>query len=114
MTTTETQAFLDEMKEPSVQPHGEARSAIAAFVPEAGQTLQQVARLRQLLAAADVAEDEAEVRQQFYEGFQALGALEREINKAEEAARKGAAVLRELDDWFNRLSQVASSHGYDV
>lgn len=113
-TVQETQDYLDEAGTPSILTSDEARAAIKAFV-SSGQTLdEQVTLLVRLLQTAEIVEPDDELRGLFPEGFNKLGAIQREVANASEALRRVVAILREYDEFDARLRNAAEAAGYTV
>lgn len=113
-TVAQTQAFLSEAKAPSVAKPADVMSAVAAFVASGAQVGQQAAKLAQLLQAAEIAEPDEGLRRLMEEGFQKLGALQREAGEAEHALREVVGVLRQIQEWNTRFRAEAAALGYTV
>lgn len=112
MEQSALQAYLSEANEPSVRCHTSACEALGLLVPEAGEVLQQAALYSRLLGTAEMTEVDDELRQLIQEGFQRLGALRREASRLEDTGRRVATILRELDQWHNRLRDRAAPADY--
>ena len=114
-TDPTTQAFIDEVRNPGAVTPANIRNAIAAFVPQAGKTGQQVERWAELLAAAEIAEPDNDVRAVIEEGFQKIGALRRQRAESERHLRDMARTLVEIQEWYaERFRPAAEAAGYTV
>lgn len=60
---TETQAYLDEFKTPSIKTPAAANVAIKAFAPNVGEMAQQIALFSSLALEAEIAEPDDDLNQ---------------------------------------------------
>lgn len=114
MVTPETQAYLAEVKAPTVVAPAEVQAAVKAFVNSGAKVGQEAQLLARLLQSAAISEPNVELRGQFEAGFQALNALQREAGAAELALRNVVDVLRRFAAWDAQTRQLAKSLGYTV
>jgi hypothetical protein len=113
-TVIETQAYLDEAKTPAVISPAEVEAAVKAFVASGAKVGQEAQLLARLLQAVAIAEPDAGLRGLMEEGFQKVGALQRESRTAETALRNVVLILREFSEWDARFRAKAAELGYVV
>lgn len=113
-TVTDTQAYLNEVKAPTVIGGATVRTATRNYVEAVGDMERQVALFAKLLQAAEMAEPDDVLRGQFEEGFQKLGALARQANEIERLMREVVRTYRDFKEWDVRVREIAAPLGYTV
>lgn len=113
-TVTETQAYLDEAKNPSVIDAAALVIALRAFAPTAGDVIQQSGRLARLLQDSELIEADAQLVGKYEEIFQKFQAMRRVAGEIERSTR---ALINTWRDWSKLDAELrvrASELGYMV
>jgi hypothetical protein len=113
-TVIETQDYLDEVKAPAVISPADVEAAVKAFVDGGAKVGQEAQLLARLLQAVAIAEPDTDLRGLMEEGFQKIGALQRESRAAETALRNVVLILREFSDWDAKFRAKAAELGYAI
>jgi hypothetical protein len=113
-TNTDTQAYLAELKTPSLITGAAVRVATKLYAQTNGDLGRQIALLAKLLQLAEIAEQDDALRGLFEEGFQKFGALERQATEMERLQREVVRTFRDLVDWDARVRVVAGALGYTI
>ena len=107
----ETRKLLDELDAPTIHTEEELHEVlqhVAKLVLEGGQ---QVARLRGLLQAAELAESDPQVRGKFEAVAQKINAQERIIGKLSQEARALRNTRENTERMVDELRSVVAQRG---
>lgn len=113
-TATETQAYLDEAKNPSVIGLAELRNGVKAAVPLMARAAEQATLLARLMAEAEIVEPNPEVEGKFEESMQRLRAVKRIHGEIERQMRDYVQAWKAWKALDTELRALASQAGYTV
>lgn len=113
----ETQAFIDEVKTNGGPTKTAVDNMIKTLGPEVGQVLRQLELFQELLGTAEITEANEVVRGKMEEGFQIMGAVNRNGGELTRSGRDFMSAFRQLIQWYNGpggFKEVAQAEGYVV
>lgn len=105
--TQELQDFIAEARTPEIISGPAIVQAIRNYLAGGAKVGEQVARWKRMLQAAEVAETDPAVRPLYEQGFQLLGALEREVARTAKPMRRIHETVGQLGSWLADVEDAA-------
>jgi hypothetical protein len=110
----ETQAYINEARNPSVQSQGALRNALVAFAPIVNKVIDQASVYSRLAQVAELAETNANIDASLKDVFQKVPEIKRRAGEIIRYMRELAQVEKELREAHVILAERASAAGYTI
>ena len=111
---TETQTFLTESKTPAIIGYAAMITAMEVASPRIGEMMREQAVLLQMLQQAGIKDTSPELSAKIEEGYNKLGALQRQLSEMQRELRETVATWRAYKAWDTSLRSALAGIGYTL